>query len=254
MASSASDPRMDEFTALALDEPGGELFAAMAFLAALAYPESTAKRDRAIEAMKSLMLRAARTYGRDYGTPPMLAQQQHGTLRRLAVRVGKRLDAAEAAAMFSLGLRQAGRKVKISPADQQRARSFVRRAGGRVAASPDDARKNGGVVVATQRRERGAVASVNYWAKRHSMRGDWERDTWRPSRPVLHLALGLRRVRMDWTDPRGFGLFPLLANPQWVRVALGSAERHVVLLEHAGEKYATLAAYRDCTRLRLIPA
>jgi hypothetical protein len=59
---------------------------------------------------------------------------------------------------------------------------------------------------------------------------------------------------MDWTDPRGFGLFPLLANPQWVRVALGSAERHVVLLEHAGEKYATLAAYRDCTRLRLIPA
>ncbi len=248
---------MDEITALPLDEPGGELFAAMAYLAAVAYPESTTKRDRAIEAMKAMMLRAARRHGLKYGKPPMLAQQQHGTLRRLASRLQKRLAAAEAAAWFVFGTRTPGRAVKLGPAEIQRARFFVMRAGGRIAASADEIRRTGGgILVATHRTELGPLLSVNHWSRREQMVGvgDFERDTWRSSRAVLHLAFALRGIRRNWTDPRGFGLFTLLANPQWVREALPSSERWLVLLEHAAQRHPALETFRHLSRVRLVAA
>lgn len=236
---------MDEFTALPIDEPGGELFAAMAFLAALAYPESTTYRDRAIEAMKAMMLRAARAHGSDFGKPSMLMQQQHGTLRRLDGRIEKRLDAAQAAAFFMLGAHARGsRELKLDAANVKRTRDWLMRHGHTMASADKHAAKYRSIP--------GPLLSVNRWALRTG-RGDWERDTWRPSRPVLHLALALRVVQMQWTDPRPFGLWPLLANPQWIRAALASAENHVVHLEYAARRRPALAGIAGAKRVRLLP-
>jgi hypothetical protein len=203
--------------------------------------------------MKSMLLRAARRGGHDLGAPTMLAQQQRGTLRRMAERIGKRLDAADAAAWFELGVTLPGPRVRLDPAMIQRTRFFVMKHGGRIAASREDARRSGGVLIGTHRHVPGERLTVNEWARRTG-RGDWERDTWRPSRPVLHLALALRNVAAQWTDPRGFGLFPLLANPQWVRAALESAERNGLYLELAAREQPALAAFADGVRVRLIPA
>lgn len=233
---------MDDFHELPLSEPGGELLGAMAFLAALAYPESIPARDRAIEAMKALCAKLAIRHGRDCKQPSMRNQQIEGTLRRLSARIEKRLEAADAAAWISIGARQPGPREKANPADMQRARFFVLKAGGRIAASAEEIRRTGrGVLIATLRAKPGALLSVNEFA-RQSQRGDWERDTWRESRPVLHLALALRGIGMKWTDPRGFGLLPLLASPQWIRDALPSGEEWLATLERSGKKHPALAS------------
>lgn len=262
---------MDSYTWLPLDEPGGELLSAMAFLAALAYPESSAKRDRAIEAMKVLMLRAARQRGITVQPWSMRNRNVDGTLRRLDGRIEKRLEAAEAASVFSLGLREAGQETRIGPREQQRTRSWLRSIGARIATSADDARRNGGALVATHRQVPCRPISVNAWArmgreitgrfeigplnldlhfKRPRVRGDWERDTWRTSRPVLHLACALRSLHLKRHDPRGFGVFTLLANPQWIREVLQSAEQHLLSLELS--EHPALKQFRHCGRVRLM--
>jgi hypothetical protein len=75
------------------------LWAAMVFLATLAYPENYDRRDRAILAMRALMYRAARRFDRALGShssavlAQMPPQSQNGTLRRLTARLNKRLQA-----------------------------------------------------------------------------------------------------------------------------------------------------------------
>jgi hypothetical protein len=224
----------DEILKLRLGEPGGELLAAMTFLAILAYPESTSKRTRAIEAMRS---RYARTVRR--GSPSMTAQQQDGTLRRLALRVVKRIDAAEAARAFVHGGRQPMRRVPVrhEPARLPRARFRQKKTGMR------------GRLVTGSYLEPGALWTVNAWA-RQSLRGDWERDTWRTSRPVLHMALALLD---EFESRRGAcGVTDMLLNPGWVRGVLSDAESWLLGLKLAAARGAPPIVANTLPSIRLI--
>jgi hypothetical protein len=97
-----------ETTELDLDAPGGELRAAMAYLAALAYPESHRKRNNSVKALLALMNRAARDLGKPLSpsasdlfaeVPRQMQARRLGTGRKgMLPRIRRRLQAAQAAA------------------------------------------------------------------------------------------------------------------------------------------------------------
>jgi hypothetical protein len=174
----------DEATSVSLSAPGGEVFAAMMYLAALAYPESHAKRDRFVLAMKAHCLRHARRQRRITrehaavivtGITP---QQQRGRLGQGFGRVAHRIRMADAALPSFLEL-LSSRSFRIT-------------------------------VNSTLTDRLGQVSGD----RRETFR------TWKATRPVLHLALALRTILQE---PRELGV-ELLYEPTWVPRALKFAE------------------------------
>lgn len=201
----------DELTSLEVGTPAQQFDAATGFLAALAYPESHSKRNRACLAMRAMMFRWARDVGRltrtvavaeAFALPP---RNMGGSMRRLEDRIKRRLEAAEVFARLLLQFRPA------SDAEPYSLRAF-------------------------QARRR---IGPHY-------RGTWCLE-------VMHLAMALRALSMRWTDPRGFGVRTLLANPGWIVAALDSAESFAQL-RRASNLPAALAGYRRAFLVRLIPS
>jgi hypothetical protein len=160
------------------------LFAAMMYLAALAYPESHAKRQRFILAMKAYCLRYARHQRRiDRERVAIIItaitpQQQRGQLGAGFRRIAHRVHMADVALLSFLELLS-------SPALQIRS-------GVPLTARMDQVR--GGARPAFRR--------------------------WQATRPVLHLALALRTILQE---PLELGV-ALLYDPAWVPRALRFAE------------------------------
>jgi hypothetical protein len=226
------------------------LWAAMVFLATLAYPENYGRRDRAILAMKALMYRASRRFGMPLASDSsavlaqMPPQQQNGTLRRLTARLNKRRYAGSVAAELLTGVRRPGRTERISPVDQQRTQFSLMKRG----KSYPEARR----MVMSRRVLPGQPWSLNDFAKRFpSGPARFKSDAWRPE--VLHLILAFNTVAITWRDPHGFNIARLLANPEWVLRALEHAESNATLLPRTINLPKSLARVRTTRFIRLIP-
>ena len=104
-----TEPRKpDEFTPVPINIPG---IAAIMFLAALAWPETTRAghrhRDRVMFALASFADRAQRERGMKIaGKLPMTTQQQRNTIRLLGVRLQQRLDASSVAIYRMAGFKR----------------------------------------------------------------------------------------------------------------------------------------------------
>jgi hypothetical protein len=234
-----------------LVDTSNPLWAAMVFLAVLAYPESFIRRDRAILAMKALMYRAARSFDRPIGCDSsdtfasMPVQQQRGTLRRLDGRLKKRLKAGIVASLLLIGLRKPGRVVRIAPLDQQRTRQALIANG----ASYTQAAR----LTMKRRTFPGKPYSLNDFA-RHYAGGAarFKTDVWRPE--IVHLTLAFHSLAVTWPDSRGFGVARLLANPDWSVQALKSADLHAEMLPRTANLPKALSRLRGARLIRLIPS
>jgi hypothetical protein len=225
------------------------LWAAMVFLAVLAYPEDYGRRDRAILAMKALMCRAAKRLGlpSDRNESELFArmppQQQRGTLRRLSGRLYKRQQAGVAASYLLLGVRKPGHRKPITPAAQQKTVFSLLSRGATYA----QARK----MVMRHTLMPGPPLSLNDFAKRYSGGpARFKSDAWRPE--ILHLILAFHSVRISWKDPHGFSVVRLLANPEWSLKALRVAEMNAALLPRTSNLPSSLRAVRTTPLIRLI--
>jgi hypothetical protein len=180
-----------ETTAIDVDAPGGDLLAAVAYLAVLAYPESYKKRDRCVAAMLALMNRGARHLG--LPTAP--------TASELFKQVPPKRQ-AEILGRGSKGgaLRRIFRRMQAARAASE---MLSRSVAGRRAVSLNE------VAAAYD-------GNASYFM--HTI--------WAESKPVLHLALGLRSalMRLSWVDDGRPPYIQLLAKPEWVREAMRSAE------------------------------
>jgi hypothetical protein len=181
----------DEVTDIDVDAVG-ELFAAMVFLAALAYPQSHPARNRFITAMKSACQRAARAAGRSTAAPVLLAKNQNATLRLGVKRIHYRVLAARAASceLPTIFFQRLLRGVEFVGPDAAKASLQLRAKNSR-----------------TRRIE--SITNDHSRAFRH----------WRATAPVLHLGLSLNSV------PAAYGAgFQLLFNTGWIAAALRRAE------------------------------
>jgi hypothetical protein len=226
------------------------LWAAMVFLATLAYPENYDRRDRAILAMKALMYRAARRFDKPLGShssavlAQMPPQAQNGTLRRLTARLNKRLLAGSVAARLLVEVRRPGRVEKVSPRLQQQTLFALMKRG----KSYTEARR----MVMTQRVLPGPPLSLNDFAKRFpSGPARFKSDAWRPE--ILHLTHAFHTVAITWRDPHGFNVARLLANPEWVLHALEHAESNATHLPRTINLPKSLARVRTIRFIRLVP-
>ncbi len=203
----------DELTTVPAENP---LLTAMVFLAALAYPEDWTKRDRAIESMKALVFRAAKTRGQLDRLPAekMTRQQMENTLRLLTKRIDKRLQASTVCADLLMRIKRPGKPHRLAPTAVQATKWHLRKAG------IPEARVS--ELAATTRATPGKAWSLNDHAKHGPAR--FKSDAWRPE--VMHLAMALNSVKRKWSDPRGrpFSVATLLFNPEWVIPAIRSAE------------------------------
>jgi len=205
-----------ETTTVDIDVPGGELKAAMMYLALIAYPESHNKRNRSYKAMFALLNRMAR-----HAKKPMspsaaelfdeittkaqgdtLGRGHKGTLPRIFLR----LRAANAAELLfassMLRLTRSGASISIAIENVQH--DFVGRA-----------------------LWHGHV-SLNDIAKREG--SNFKHYVWAVSKPVMHMAFTLRRLRLR-DDGRPLYI-QLLANPAWIREALPLAESWRANVDH----------------------
>lgn len=182
----------DEITRVPI-EAHGELFAAMMYLAALAYPESRAERDEFIRAMKAHCLRLGRRHrriGREAAAPAigaMTPQRQAGRMRAGLRRVAHRLQIAEVALPSFVELLGSGCiAIKIRGSLTQR------------------------------------ISELEI-DRRETFR------KWKAARPVLHLALAMRTA---CGDPRRVDV-SLLHEPQWAPRALRLAEAYLEVLRRS---------------------
>lgn len=180
----------DEITIVDLSDTG-ELFAAMMFLAALAYPENHRDRDHFILALEAHCIRyaqRAKRMTRAAGSPvtrAIKAEQQRGTIRRGFRRILHRLQMAEV--------------IQPQFLESMSTLSFQIHAGGSTTQS-------------LQRLEAD---------RRELFR------TLKASKPVLHFAISLRSVVLT----QKLHGFALLKSPGWIGGALTSAEAHAKLLQ-----------------------
>jgi hypothetical protein len=236
-----------ELTQVDISSP---LWAAMVFLAVLAYPESTDRRDRAILAMKAWVYRAARSFNKPVGSDSasvfaaMPVQQQNGTLRRLSMRLDKRLIAGSVASQLVLHMHKPGRIERIAPSQQQRTRQMLMTQGIPYAKA---------VRLTMQTRTwPGKLFSLNDYAKRYpGGSARFKNQVWRPE--ILHLALAFHSTALGWRDPLGFNIFRLLANPQWILNALNVAELNAEMLKRLSNLPAALYGFRSTPLIRLLP-
>ena len=226
------------------------LWAAMVFLATVAYPEDWSKRDRAMLAMKAVMYRAARRFGKPIGTDAkavfsqMPVQQQSGTLRRLSARLQKRLVAGRVASSLLSGVRRLARIEYVPPAIQQRTRMAM--------ISRGVPYKRALTMTMTKQHIAGAPWTLNDHAKAYpGGPARFKSDVWRPE--ILHLIKAFHTVALEWRDPRGFNVLRLLANPGWSRRALESAERLASLLPRTSNLPQSLRRAVATPRVRLVP-
>ncbi len=240
-------PNKPEITHIPTDNP---LWCAIVFLAVLAYPESFEKRDRAILAMKALMIRAARSFGKPTGASSakvlasMPVQQQEGTLRLLSRRLHKRQLAGVVASNLIMDLHRPGATVAVPPEVQQQTRFRLIARG----LSPRRAAE----LTMTQRHLPGRPYTLNDYARKY--RGGaakFKSDVWRPE--ILHFVLAFHSVRLEWRDPRGFNLHRLLANPEWSIGALRSAEVEASCLPRTINLPKALRAAARAPQIRLVP-
>lgn len=238
-----------EVTAVPISGPGGELLAAMMFLATLAYPESWDARNRAIEAMRSWMVRTSRASGRRVpkGQKLMPRKNQDATLRRLRARINKRLIAASVASRIITGERYRGREVSAAPEDLQRTRVRLMNAGHSFESAVAH-------TLTKHETSPGPALSLKDFARRAPEGvANFLHNSWAPE--VLHLAMALRQISMAWKrreDPRPFGLAALLARPDWSRAALEKAEKWAWMLDLARAERPAFRNVRADRFIRLI--
>jgi hypothetical protein len=152
---------IDEVTAVYVDRDG-TLWAALVYLAAVAYPDDHAGRDRFIEAMKSWTARYASKAKKPTFRPPMKRQQQDGSLRRGFDRLRHRINMAEILSAPLIAKVSKGLAIQVS---------------------------GGGSVTAR-------LGGTDVYKQREAMRH------WTATKPVLHLALSLRAAKRGrrWSE------------------------------------------------------
>jgi hypothetical protein len=97
-------------------------------------------------------------------------------------------------------------------------------------------------------------ASLNSAARsRRSDASHFKHVVWAQSKPVLHLALALRRRLLNWSDPRKPGVFTLLANPDWAPDVLRGAEKWRRILIHASQKLEAFSGIEAVGFVRILP-
>jgi hypothetical protein len=195
------------------DEGGGELTAAVWYLAALAYPEprstSGNRRDRTVRAMLAWLNRGAEYLGKPTAS---FARQLFDEFPSWQV-LGNALGRGQKGALARIRLRLRAAKA----AEQLFATSML-----------DLSRTEWTISIRVENLQHDFVGRVlwdgpltlNDIAKREG--SNFKHFVWAVSKPVVHLAFALLRMRIN-DDGRPFWM-QLLAKPEWTRDALPLAE------------------------------
>lgn len=193
----------DEVTSV---DASNSLFAAMVFIAALAYPEDHAARDYFILATKAHCVRFAqhrRRMSRAAGSPTtnaIAAQQQRAAMRKGIERIRIRLQMAEIIAPSYLEALSKNTllrvKIKIKDENGLELDSYTKA----LASLPVDQR-----------------TGMRHWAE---------------SKPVTHLAMALRSVILEQKKQMGtrWHVLTLLHQPGWILQTIPTAEHHLAQL------------------------
>jgi hypothetical protein len=189
-------PRADEVTVVDLTV-SGTLFAAMIYLAALAYPEDLGSRDIFIAAMKARCVRDYNASGKDRLRAAMRVQQQDGQMRRGFSRIRYRLQMADAFSPVYL--------TEVSAQLLPTSRLSIRGGGS-------------------------LTHNLKELTKTPEPREAFRQ--WSATAPVLHLALSLRAHLVERAAILEHvpGSMELLREPGWVKRALRNAEGHAATL------------------------
>lgn len=224
-----------------------QLWPAMVFLAALAYPESHEKRDRAILAMKALVARAYKDLGGTEDVSSMVnalrVENQRGTLNLLQKRLDKRLYVGHVVSSLVGSVRRPGLRERVSPVDQKRTRDYLMRRGASMEAAVR-------MTMTVQTRPGSRKTLSDYARQSGTSKAKFMNEWWAPE--VFHLALSFFVVSCRWKDPRGFNIARLLANPGWSLEALRRAE-FFAGLTRASNLPPSLHGIRSAALIRLIP-
>lgn len=234
-----------EITDVSVATAADQIVAVMRLLAALAYPESHKRRDHAMQAMHVMLLRAAKNGGQT--VPPggllnaMKAQQQHRALDDLSDRINERLYAARVAAMLLLRMCRPIKTMALpTPGDEAATHLWLSKV-----LSSGPARAQAWRDVSGDRYSLNDFAKHSNWTAAR-----FKSETWRPE--VIHLGMALDRVVAHWDDPRGFGIFTMLANPGWIVAAVARAERLARILQVAGQSIEGLSGIRAERQVHLV--
>jgi hypothetical protein len=234
----------DEITEVDIRNP---LVAAMVFLAAVAYPESHSERDRAIDAMRALLVRAclARALPTgDYGDllARMPNQQQDGTLRRLSTRLHWRITMANCAGRLLSRTRKIVGYTRATPSEQKRRRDALLRAG----TSLQQATRRAAILWPAA----GQPYSLNDFAKQWPAgQARFKSTVWAPE--VLHLAMALRSEIVR--GAASIGVVGLLRNPHWAPRAIERAESFWLNMRRASNLPPALVGFKRARLVRIVP-
>lgn len=231
------------------------VLAAMMFLAALAYPESHAARNRAVSAMLARVKRDARAVdhpaGRSEDARQLFAQvkrqQQRNTLRQTGKRLQRRFLQAEIASQLLMGMRRVISHKKIPPEVQKFTRDKLMR-------EHDFGMDQALRMTAQTWPVMGSPVSLNTYARPNGGLTAFRRDVWRPE--VVHLALAFRVATMKWEREHGRALvnfLELVIEPDWITGALKSAEAKLDILRTARGLHPAFARVRSIRAIRLVP-
>ena len=215
----------------------GPLSAAIVFLAVLGYPEESEQhqRDRAARAMRAW-------YGRQFaalGGPPahvgsLVRQLPAANMRRILRRLQDRLDRRlRAGSVFG----QLLMKVRRPTAGEGAELALVRQS---LVLGKSHAEIEALVrQLPATRSRKGSHWGLKAFADASGEGDAFYSRTWKAS--ALPLAFALYSVRLRWSDPRGFSVSRLLANPEWAPQALVSADAWARFLPQVGDLPCTLA-------------